>query len=353
MKRLFPTLAAIVVAVVLLSAAEGALRLIGFSREIAPITLQFGYPNPREIIGLFRFDPRLFWRLRPGSVFEAEAAVPINRLGYRGREPQEPRPAGLVRIAVLGDSVAFGAATAWPDFLEARMTPGIAPRPVEVLNFGVPGYTVVQGLRQFEDEVARLRPDAVVIAYGWNDHWLARGGLSDDALPVPSRWRSVLSLQLSRLRLAQAVQAVAARFSPDPPSGVSTPAAVRRVPAEDYAAHMERLIEETRAAGATPIVVGLPSALTEKDYPAYLVEGGFTPSARDAVADHTHWAQVAGEAARKAGVVFVDGQPGYSLDGTPDAALFTRDRIHLSARGQARMVELLEDTVLDALKAKP
>ena len=346
MKRLRALVEALGVAVVLLAALEVLLRVVGFSREIAPVTLQFGYPNPREIVDLFQPDPRLFWRMRPGSVFDAEAAVSINALGYRGTEPREPRPEGLLRVAVLGDSVAFGALTAWPEVLAARLRVRLAPRPVEVLNFGVPGYTVVQGLRQFEDDAAPLRPDAVVLAYGWNDHWLARGGLTDEERQATPRWSAAIALQASRLRVAQAGRALVAAVVPAPPPAAPPPAApattLRRVPEDRFAARLTELASAVRARGAVALVVGLPSALEEGNCPPYLVESGFTTSPGEAIADHARYRAAAERAARAAGAAFLDAQPAFSPGGRPDATLFTGDRIHLSASGNELLAELVE-----------
>ena len=141
MRRLRHLAFSLAVALGILAALEGALRLAGFEREIAPVSLRFGYPNPREIGSVFVPDRELFWRMRPGSTFDADVPVPINALGYRGPVPMEPRAASRPRIAVLGDSVAFGGSLAWPEVL-ARDTGA------DVLNFWFPGYTLVQGERQ-------------------------------------------------------------------------------------------------------------------------------------------------------------------------------------------------------------
>lgn len=330
-----------VIALALLGTVEVSLRLAGFHRDAAPIALRFGYPNPREIVGFFRPDPQLFWRMTPGSVFDAEAAVPINARGYRGALPATPRPAGSLRVAVMGDSVAFGTATAFPEMLSARLSERLAPRPVEVLDFGVPGYTIVQGLRQFGSDVAPLRPDVVVIAYGWNDHWLARAGLPDSRLTPPGPIATRVALLVSRLRIAQAMRALIERA--DVASGTA-----RRVPVEEFGALVGRLAAAARAAGARPVVLGLPSALTGETVPEYLTVGRFTPSAEDAVRDHALWLAAARKAAEDAGAAWVDPGPAFENGGGVDPGLFTKDRIHLSERGNGLIAGLLVDPVAAA-----
>lgn len=337
MKAIRSFLVSLAIAVALLGVIEGGLRLAGFRRNSAPVSLRFGYPDPREMTDLFRPDPRLFWRLRPGSTFDAEAPVAINARGYRGRLPVEPKPEGTLRVAVLGDSVAFGGGVAWPEILEQDLGPDRA----EVLNFGVPGYTVVQGMRQFDDEVAGLHPDVVVIAYGWNDHWLARGGLPDSARAVPSARAATIALLLGRLRITQALRAWI-----DSDEGGSAKPVEARVPPDEFREDVARLATQARESGARVVVVGLPSALAPGEVPAYLVDQGFTPSPARAIEDHARYVGLAREAAERAGAVFVDAAPAFAAEGGPDASLFTRDRIHLGVRGHETLAALLAPVVV-------
>jgi lysophospholipase L1-like esterase len=337
---------AVIPALLLLVVAEGALRLIGFRHEAAPMVLRFGYPDPREITGIFKTDPRLFWRLRPDSVFDAEASVAINASGYRGPVAAAIRPENLFRVAVMGDSVAFGFGVAWPELLQTHLERRLAGRPVEVLNFGVPGYTSVQGLRQFRDDVARLRPDVVVIAYGWNDHWLAKGGLPDAARRLPPAPVAALGERLARLRVVQAVHRLLS-------IGETAPvreSEVRRVPPETFTEQLEELAEEARGAGSVPVFVGLPSGFEDGEVPSYLVESGFTPSAEDAILDHDLYLDLTRRVAENANAPFVDLRPAMAaVGGGPDTALFSRDRIHPTAEGHARIAAALEEPVARAV----
>jgi lysophospholipase L1-like esterase len=81
------------------------------------------------------------------------------------------KPAGVRRIALLGDSVAFGAGVAagaeLPAQLAARLA-GAAP-PTEVLNLAVPGYDTLDEVAFLEAVGLPLAPDVVVLAYCIND----------------------------------------------------------------------------------------------------------------------------------------------------------------------------------------
>jgi lysophospholipase L1-like esterase len=348
-RRLRFLLGSFLVALLLLGALEGVLRLARFHREASPVVIRFGYPDPREIVDLFQPDPRLFWTFRPGTVFDAESPVPINAGGFRGRMPADPRPAGLLRVAVMGDSVAFGAVASWPELLEEDLATALAERPAEVLNFGVPGYTVVQGLRQYEDRVGGLAPDVVIIAYGWNDHWLAHGDLPDAERRFPSRRMATLASHLTRLRVVQALHALL----PSPAESAAprvNERAVRRVSPEVFRRSLDTFVEQVRAAGARPVVVTLPSALTLDAFPPYLLDMGFTSSPEAAMADHRLYAGLAAQAAGVAGVAFVDLQPVLSFpEGAPNTDLFSPDRIHPTPEGQRLIAAALAPVIVGLL----
>ncbi|MBL8899991.1 MAG: hypothetical protein JNM84_20340 [Planctomycetes bacterium] len=103
--------------------------------------------------------------------------IRTNAHGMRMREVELAKRAGLFRIAVLGDSVSFGwrvpESECWPRVLERRLRG--AGREVEVLNFAVPGFTTAQAVAQLRTRALAFAPDLVVLATGFNDHWLRPG----------------------------------------------------------------------------------------------------------------------------------------------------------------------------------
>jgi hypothetical protein len=102
---------------------------------------------------------------------EGGSYVRINSDGLRDREHAKPKPAGTVRIAVLGDS--FSEAmhvpmeqTFW-SLLERKLQecntfPG---KQIEVINFGVSGYGTAQELITLRQRVWDYSPDLVVLAF--------------------------------------------------------------------------------------------------------------------------------------------------------------------------------------------
>jgi hypothetical protein len=146
--------------------AEAALRIAGVS-----------HPN------FYGPDPERGWALRPGAEGwwrkEGNAQVRINSDGLRDEEHPVAKPAGELRIAVLGDScveaLQVPAEKTFWSLLEKELArcPAVAGdggRRVEALNFGVSGYGTAQELLTLRHRVWKYDPDLVLLAfYSGND----------------------------------------------------------------------------------------------------------------------------------------------------------------------------------------
>jgi hypothetical protein len=106
---------------------------------------------------------------------EGEAFVRINGEGLRDREHAKRKPAGTLRIAVVGDSYAEAFQVerekAFWSVLERRLAEcrALAGRPVEVINFGVSGYGTAQELLTLREKVWDYSPDVVLLAVTTNN----------------------------------------------------------------------------------------------------------------------------------------------------------------------------------------
>jgi hypothetical protein len=90
-----------------------------------------------------------------------------NSWGMRDRERALNKPAGVVRIAVLGPSHVMGSGVADADTftrqLEELLNRSAVPGAnFEVLNFGVAAYALTQQLAALQAKVLRFKPDIVV-----------------------------------------------------------------------------------------------------------------------------------------------------------------------------------------------
>ncbi len=108
----------------------------------------------------------------PGSVTQYRAhglidrGVPhrINNLGIRTDVPGLPAD---LTVAVLGGSAVYGvgvpAAMALPAALQSRFARNGAPAAVRFLNFGFPGFNLVEQVRELARLEPIFRPDAVIV----------------------------------------------------------------------------------------------------------------------------------------------------------------------------------------------
>ncbi|MEJ7593183.1 MAG: SGNH/GDSL hydrolase family protein [Planctomycetaceae bacterium] len=114
-------------------------------------------------------------RLRPGHrfVFQSEgfSSNVINSRGLRDREHFLEKPAGTLRIAILGDSFseAFQVSqdkTFWSVLeRELQAMPEHRDQTVEVINFGVSGFGTIQEWQMLEHYVRDYSPDLVLLAF--------------------------------------------------------------------------------------------------------------------------------------------------------------------------------------------
>src|SRR5437764_648638 len=151
------------VAVVAVSVVVGLLVFEVFLRAV-------GYTYPV----FYRPDEARGYSLKPGMEGwyrrEGAAFVRINSDGLRDREHSKQKPAGTLRVAVVGDSYAeafqVGQDRAFWSVLEKRLgeCPALAGRRVEVINFGVSGYGTAQELWTLREKVCDYSPDVVLLA---------------------------------------------------------------------------------------------------------------------------------------------------------------------------------------------
>jgi len=145
-------------------------------------------------------DPHLFWRFKPNQTLDAHGiyrrSVTINSNGFRGPEFKDQKPAGVYRVACIGDSTTFGWSVGDNETF-AHYLGGLlgkrCPGKVEALNLGVTGYTSFQGMKLMEMYVKDWSPDLVIFAFGPNDRLPA---LKSDREHFESRTWDIGAIQL-------------------------------------------------------------------------------------------------------------------------------------------------------------
>ncbi|MFL6198092.1 MAG: SGNH/GDSL hydrolase family protein [Thermoanaerobaculia bacterium] len=107
------------------------------------------------------FDPDLGWTIRPNS---DKPQYKSNSQGLRAtREYSLEPPPGRVRIEAFGDSFTHASNVPTGFTWEERLE-GFDPN-LEVMNFGIPGAEIGQGLLRYRREGVRYRPAVVLIGF--------------------------------------------------------------------------------------------------------------------------------------------------------------------------------------------
>ena len=137
---------------------EAVLRLAGVSYPVFNVY--------DEVLGVKLMPGKKGWYRKEG-----EAYLQINSFGYRDLEHDLIAPPGRFRIAVLGDSFTEARqmpieGTYWDRLGKALSTcPALAGLDVEVLNFGIGGYSTTQALLAYDLDARRFKPDLVILGF--------------------------------------------------------------------------------------------------------------------------------------------------------------------------------------------
>ena len=150
---------------------------------------------------LYAPHPFIGYVLQPGAISDPKRkrTYQVNSLGFRGEEVLREKPEGTYRIVCIGGSTTWGWDSysddkTWPAILQRTLKssgglPGDAKR-VEVINAGVPGYTLMESFVNLKMRVLPLEPDLVIVYHAANDaRVIARG----DVLPDYTHMRRVWS----------------------------------------------------------------------------------------------------------------------------------------------------------------
>src|SRR5580765_8979040 len=167
---------------------------------------------------LRRFAPWLPAAFRHQPVWR----ISLNEDGFRNAPITATKRAGVLRIACIGDSWTFGMNVnqdqTYPARLETLFKQRRPAPEVEILNFGVLGYSSFQGLELLKRRVLDLQPDVLVIGFGMNDSDV--GGYRDKDVLKPGEvhWRDRVKAITGRSELLALLKyfALLLRFQPKP-----------------------------------------------------------------------------------------------------------------------------------------
>lgn len=213
----------------LASLAASLLLAETVARRIAPAV-------PTSVVPIYRASEvtGVQYTLIPSLDTHALGAdLRTNALGFRGPAWSRAASPGTLRIALIGDSHAFGFGVDFADTVgevAAALLRERLGRPVEVLNFAVNGYNAQQQLAVLRSFALGFRPDLVVLMPCNNDDepgaWASRDGYlvarPDDVANAPALPAVLLDSAL--VALARRVVGHLASGEPDAGRQASGPA---------------------------------------------------------------------------------------------------------------------------------
>jgi lysophospholipase L1-like esterase len=203
-----------------------------------------------------------------------------NRDRARDREYAREKPAGVLRVLCVGDSLTHGYGVAddgpWPRQLEALLAARHPGRRFEVMNYGRVGADLPQALHQVMAFATAYRPDLVIYGFCLNDPPVsdalrARSALVDSALLLrqdrpllPPPWeRSALARTIAELRYQARVSRETEAWYRDAYSDANRDGLART------GALLRDCRDAARAAGAKFLLAVLPlMARFDDGYPA-------------------------------------------------------------------------------------
>lgn len=131
------------------------------------------------------------WRLHPGGhAMVMDCPISINRRGFRGPELAEPK-GNVYRIVCLGESTTFGMTfrkgdRPWPALLQDMINQRLhLSRPVEVVNAGIPAWSLAGNLERLRPQILPIHPDMLISYHGFNGFGMIDRSLPDVFGPPP------------------------------------------------------------------------------------------------------------------------------------------------------------------------
>lgn len=312
---------------IVLLLVEGVLAIAGFDRPLPPIVIQgeSGSKAPMRY-DAFAGDAELGWILIPGTGFQGET---VNQLGFLDREVGESKAQGTRRVICMGDSCTAQGSPPYSGCLnELLQADPVTPENWEAFNVGVHGYTSWQGLKLYRRRVKGMEGDVVTLFFGWNDHWSTR---TPDSVKYPRVFSPFLGNLLNALQRKRFYAFMVHVLRGSPETGTGERLQVR-VPPDEYAANLRKLVDEIRADGAIPILITAPR--TER-LAGRIIRANKCRDAKPLLERHDYYADLTRRVAEEKNAELLDLAAIFAETG--DGRLFLGDGVHFRQRGLERI----------------
>ena len=301
--------------------SEIILRVAGFSYQLYPEKIEFGWPDPITMQNVFLPDQDLFW-------------VP-KRYFYKLQETHARNP----RVIYMGDSCTeFGR---YDEYLKEIIDDQYPGNNYTYANFGVTGWSTYQGLQQLKRDVVKIKPKVITIYFGWNDHWIGFGIQDKDIAEM----NSSLLFKLRKFRLVQLIdKAYIASIH-----GYEKDQNPERVPIEEFRSNLIEMIQIARDNDIIPVLLTAPTSHIKGKEPAYFKKR-WLRQLSDLVPLHRRYISTVRDIAKEKNVILVD--LAEYFDSLPKASVareyFMEDGIHLTDKGNKQLAQCLFQGLRDS-----
>jgi lysophospholipase L1-like esterase len=278
-----------------------------------------------------------------------QSHILMNGKGFRGEEISDDK-GNHYRIVALGESTTFGITMTsndvpWPEILEQMIRDKLKPsRPVEVINAGLPAYSLQKNLDRLPTQILPLKPDMILSYHGFNGFSAVYNNMPPIQTMPPPRYHQRPLKLLADVEHHFRILAYRKRYSPR-----STPApAYASSPMEsEYAREYRQLIEMTRTNGIHLLLATYSMAVNEhidRDLVDFyrLTNTGVEWKIKANVAHNQIVEQLARE---NPDICFAETRP--TFDGHHE--LFY-DICHFTPEGEERMAKIMFDAIKDVLQ---
>ena len=129
-------------------------------------------PRTPRLAKFWQHDELYGWSHIPGArgrftSYGFDVQVEINAQGFRGPDIAPVKDTSKTRVLVVGDSLVWGFGVEQEEIFTSKMAARC--QNLEVINFGVSGYSTDQELLLFKEQGKSLEPDVVVLVVSGND----------------------------------------------------------------------------------------------------------------------------------------------------------------------------------------
>ena len=304
----------------------------------------------------------------------------ISTRGYRGEQFDVRKPAGTIRVMIVGGSSVFDTSVtdtpdnlsnSWPSKVQKILhQDGISN--VEVINAGIPGQSTLDSLGRLFSELWYFEPDYVLIYHGWNDikFWSHKEVSPEHTMleimrPLNNEANPFIHYQGSFDRYASASQVYtrlrylyhkwqinlgkegAGNDNDDDPNAYGS--TYSEYGPKQFKLGIELLVEASRSIGAQPILIN-QATLVDSENNEEAISGisyDLTMlSHRGMVNAYSDVYKIQQEVAAEKDVLYID--PAKTMNGQLD---YFRDHVHLNDQGSLEIARIVAAELRPILEA--